>query len=297
MNSTEPTGFIGLGTMGEPMAMNLCRAGVRLVVWNRAADKCDRLAAAGAQIAPDPQAVFAQCERVILMLANGDAVDAVLGRHTPPLFMRTVRDRIVVNMSTVEPGYASMLDADVRAAGGRYVEAPVSGSRKPAELGELVAMLAGAPDDLAAIRPMLAPMCKTSVMCGPVPGALTMKLAVNVFLITMVTGLAEAAHFALSHRLDLAQFAEVLNAGPMASAVSRMKLDKLCTGDLSRQAGISDVLKNTRYAVEAAEAAGVASPLMNACLALYARAESIGYAGDDMISVVHAFARPDLASR
>ena len=93
------------------------------------------------------------------------------------------------------------------------VEAPVSGSRTPAENGELVAMLAGDPDAVAEVRPLLAPMCRQTFLCGAVPGALHMKLAVNLYLITMVTGLAEAAHFAGQHGLDLERFVAVLDAG------------------------------------------------------------------------------------
>lgn len=288
MTSTEPIGFIGLGTMGEPMAFNLRKAGTRLVVWNRSSQKCEALAAAGALVASDPGDVFARCNTVILMMATGSAMDVVLARNTPA-FAERVKDHTVISMATVEPEYSEALAADIRDAGGRYVEAPVSGSRKPAELGELVAMLAGEPADVLAVRPLLAPMCKECFECGPAPGALRMKLAVNVFLITMVTGLAEAAHFAGRYGLDINRFAAILDAGPMASAVSRIKLAKLCANDFARQAGISDVLKNSRLVVDAARTASIASPLMDVCTALYAQTESMGYADDDMIAVIHAF--------
>lgn len=75
--TAAPLGFIGLGTMGTPMALNLCRAGAPLTVWNRAAEKCVPLAAAGASVAGSPADVFAQCPIVILMLANGDMVAVV----------------------------------------------------------------------------------------------------------------------------------------------------------------------------------------------------------------------------
>lgn len=288
MTITEPIGFIGLGTMGEPMALNLRRAGRALVVWNRSPEKCARLAAEGAAVAAGAGAVFARCATVILMMADGAAMDAVLARGEPA-FADRVRGHTVISMATVEPAYSQALAVDVHAAGGCYVEAPVSGSRKPAEAGELIAMLAGPGEAMAAVSALLAPMCRECVPCGPVPGALRMKLAVNVFLITMVTGLAEAAHFAARHDLDMHRFAAILNAGPMASAVSRIKLDKLCAGDFTRQAGISDVLKNSRLVVEAAHEAGIAAPLMEICRALYARTETLGYANDDMIAVVHAF--------
>jgi 3-hydroxyisobutyrate dehydrogenase len=287
MSISTPIGFIGLGTMGEPMARNLVRAGVPLVVWNRSAERAASLAQAGATIAGNAADVFARCETVILMLADGPAIDAVLGRGTPE-FAGRVEGRRLVAMGTVSPGYSAALEADVRAAGGRYVEAPVSGSRKPAEAGQLVAMLAGEEADLATVRPLLAPMCRECFDCGPVPAALRMKLAVNVFLITMVTGLAEAAHFAGHHGLDLETFMAILNAGPMASDVSRVKIAKLVQRDFARQAGISDVLKNSRLVVEAAREAALASPLMDACFALYGETEALGLGAEDMAAVVQA---------
>jgi len=287
MPPDSPIGFIGLGTMGAPMALNLVRAGTPLVVWNRTRERCAPLEQAGATIAADAADLFARCETVILMLENDTATDAVLCRHGPD-FTSRVAGRTIVSMGTVSADYSKHLSDDIRSAGGRYVEAPVSGSRKPAEAGQLVGMLAGDAEDRAGLRPVLAPICKEIFDCGAVPGALHMKLAVNTFLITLVTGLAEAAHFAARHQLDMSRFTDIVNAGPMASDVSKVKIGKLLHRDFSRQAGISDVLKNSRLVVEAARDAGIASPLMDACLCLYSETENLGFAEDDMISVVRA---------
>ncbi len=277
------TGFLGLGVMGQPMALNLARAGAPLIVWNRTPERCAPLRAAGAAVAATPAEVFARADVVIVMLANAAAIDAVFG-PAPSM----VAGRTVVHMGTTSPEFSGTLGDRVRAAGGRYVEAPVSGSRKPAESGDLVAMLAGEADDVARVRPLLAPMCRETVVCGPVPQALLMKLSVNLFLISMVTGLAEAVHFADRHGLDLGRLVSVLDAGPMASAVSRVKAAKLVDRDFEVQASISDVLENNRLIAEAARAAGVASPLLDACHALYAETLALGHGALDMAAVVHA---------
>jgi 3-hydroxyisobutyrate dehydrogenase len=284
------TGFIGLGTMGEAMALNLIKAGTPLTVWNRSAAKSELLAGAGAAVARDVADLFARCDVVILMLADGAAIDAVLARGQSAFGPR-VEGHTLINMATVPPGYSKALEADIRDAGGHYVEAPVSGSRKPAEAGQLVAMLAGQPEALAPIRDLLAPMCRQSFDCGAVPGALLMKLAVNVFLITLVTGLAEATHFAERHGLDIERFVAVLDAGPMASDVSRVKSAKLLSGDFARQAAISDVLKNNRLVFEAAREANIASPLIDVCLSLYAQTETLGLGDQDMVAVIRAIER------
>jgi 3-hydroxyisobutyrate dehydrogenase len=295
-NQSTPTGFIGLGTMGEPMALNLARAGTPLVVWNRSPAKSVTLATAGAAVAKDPGEVFARCNAVILMLVDGTATDAVLGRGTAA-FAKRVAGKTIVSMATTPPAYSKALDGDVRAAGGRYVEAPVSGSRKPAETGQLVAMIAGDPDAVAAVRPLLAPMCKDAVPCGPVPNALFMKLAVNLFMTAMVTGLAEAVHFAARHGLDLAQLVAVLDKSPMASDVSRVKAHKLVAHDFAVQASIANVHDNVRLIANAARETGVASPLLDVCLALYGETHALGFAGEDMVAVIHAIERRTEASR
>jgi 3-hydroxyisobutyrate dehydrogenase len=284
---SAPVGFIGLGTMGEPMALNLVKAGTPLLVWNRSPGKSRILADARAAVAKDPAEVFARCEVVILMLADGAAMDAVMAR-TDRGFGDRVKGRTLINMATTAPSYSKALEADVRAQGGRYIEAPVSGSRKPAEAGQLVAMLAGEPKDVASIRSLLAPICRDAIGCGPAPNALFMKLAVNVFLITMVTGLVEAAHFAERHGLDLARLVAILDAGPMASDVSRVKAAKLVARDFSVQAAISNVLENARLTAAAARDARVASPLLDVCHALYRETQALALGDTDMIAVIRA---------
>lgn len=289
-SEATPVGFIGLGTMGEPMALNLAKAGTPLFVWNRSPSKCRALAAAGAAVGREPAEVFERCRIVILMLVDGAATDTVLARGQRE-FAGRVKDRTLISMATTEPRYSQALEAEIRAAGGRYVEAPVSGSRKPAEDGELVAMLAGDTDAVAAVRPLLAPMCRTAIACGAVPSALLMKLAVNLFMIAMVTGLVEATHFARRQGLDVAQLMAIIEAGPMASPMARVKGEKLIAGDFAVQAAISNVRESTRLITAAARSTGIAVPVIEECHALYGEAQKLGLGGDDIVAVLRAIER------
>ncbi|MCY4726509.1 NAD(P)-dependent oxidoreductase [Nocardioides sp. STR2] len=280
-------GFIGLGHMGLPMALNMARAGTPLVVWNRSPGKADLVARAGATVASSPAQVLRDARTVFLMLANGAAIDEVLERGTPR-FAQMVAGRTLVHMGTTAASYSERLSADTTSAGGRYVEAPVSGSRRPAEAGELVGMVAGPDAAVDKVLPLLAPLCSTTVTCGQVPNATRMKLAVNLFLITQVTGLAEAFHFAEKHGLDLETFRSVLDSGPMASSVSRIKLEKLVRGDFETQASISDVHYNSRLVAEAASRARMSSPVIDTCRDLFAEAERLGHGRADMVAVLRA---------
>lgn len=287
-------GFIGLGVMGLPMARNLSRAGAALWVWNRSPEKCEPLRAEGAQVAATPAQVFEQTQVIILMLAHEEAMDEALQRGTPG-FAAQVCGRTIVPMGTTSPAYSTRLEQDILACGGRYVEAPVSGSRKPAESGQLVGMLAGDAGSVAAVRSLLAPVCRTTFICGPVPSALLMKLSVNLFLITMVTGLCEASHFAARQGLDMELFRSVLDAGPMASSVSQVKLGKLVARDFEVQAAIHDVLKNNALVAQAARDARLASPLLDVCHTLFAQTAAMGLGHADMVAVVQAMEARTLA--
>ncbi|NTJ65430.1 NAD(P)-dependent oxidoreductase [Agrobacterium rhizogenes] len=283
----EEIGFVGLGVMGQPMALNLAKAGTRLVVWNRSPGAGDPLREAGAIVAVSVEDVFERARIVILMLVNEMVLDEVLRRGTAD-FAKLVSGHIVVSMGSNPPNYSRGLAADILAAGGRYVEAPVSGSRKPAEMGQLVALLGGDTEAVSEVRSLLAPMCRETILCGPVGNALLMKLTVNLYLCTMLAGLAEAAHFAESNGLDLKTFQAAIDSGPMASDLTRVKIPKLIAQDFSVQAATADAFNSTKLIAEAARAANMASPVLDLCSALYGESVELGNGRLDMVSVVKA---------
>ncbi|NNC13172.1 NAD(P)-dependent oxidoreductase [Planctomonas sp. JC2975] len=278
-------GFLGTGLMGEPMARNLLAAGVPLAVWNRSRAPLDRLVADGAHPARTVADLFASCDVVLMMLSTGAVIDEVLSHGTEE-FGRLVRRKTLVYMGTVSPAYSADLERSVREAGGRYVEAPVSGSAEPARNRELVGMLAGEPSAVDSVRPLVDLMCVSSTVCGLVPAALTMKLAVNVFLISVVTGLAEAFRFAEANGLDPNQLRSIVDAGQMSSPISRVKTAKLVSGDLSPQASISDVLKNCELVEASAMSAGVPVDLVSTSRSLFESAAARGDGRLDMVAVL-----------
>ena len=289
-DAAAPVGFIGLGAMGEPMALNLARAGVPLVVWNRTPAKAAALQAAGAELAPSADAVLARTDTILLMLADGAAVDAVLRRDAADLAER-LGGRTVVCLGTTAPDYSEALAADLARAGAAYLECPVSGSRVPAEAGQLVALLAGEAAVAERVRPLLAPMCRAVIHCGAVPSGLRMKLAVNLVLLPLITALAESMHFAARNGLDLGQLAAIIDAGPLASVVTRTKAAKLAAGDFAVQATVANALENCRLTAEAARRSGAAAPLIDACHALYRETLALGHGEVDMVAVLRAFER------
>jgi 3-hydroxyisobutyrate dehydrogenase len=282
-------GFAGMGIMGAPMAGRLLDAAVPLAVWSRRAEACAGLVQRGAALAADPDALFAVSDTVILMLRDEPATDEVLGRGTEA-FASRVAGRTVVVMGTNSPDYSAALDADIRAAGGRYVEAPVSGSRVPAEQGRLVLMLAGADAaEVERVGELLAPLGVASVACGEVPGALRTKLAVNHYMMSMVAALAESIATADAAGVELGAMLRVLEASPMDSAIGRVKGAKLVAGDETPQAAVSDVVKNCGLSRDAARAAGAETPILDLVADLYERTAEAGHADADMVAVARMF--------
>jgi 3-hydroxyisobutyrate dehydrogenase len=277
-------GFIGLGKMGAPMAENLLRADIPLIVWNRSAEHCKALATKGARVATSVAELFANVSIILMMLLDEQAIDAVLERGTAS-FDALVSGKTLVNLGTTSPQYSSALELDLIRAACGYVEAPMSGSRVPAERGALVGMMAGQSSSIATVKALLEPLCAKVFHCGLVPNATRTKLAVNHFLIAMVAALGETVESARAAGVDLSVLQEVLDAGPMASDVSRLKLEKLVRGDFSAQASVQDAGKIARLVFAQTTAAGAYAPLLECCVALYQRAEASGCQHLDMIAI------------
>ncbi len=284
----QHVGFIGLGTMGFPMARNLLKSGHTLKVWNRTQAKSQELSREGAVVGKTVQDVFEDSDIIFVMLANGHILDQVLDR-SDARFSDMVKGKTLVQMGTVLPIYSEALGRDMERAGGQYIEAPVSGSRVPAERGELVAMIAGDSAIRSRITKFLEPMTREIVDCGSVPKAMHTKLAVNTYLIGLVTALVEAIHYATQAGIDLKILEQVLGSGPMANDVMKIKLDKLIRHDFDRQASIHDVLYNAMLITGSATSIQADTPLLNVCEKLFHHVEHNGYGQEDMIAVLKAY--------
>lgn len=277
-------GVVGIGTMGQPIASRLLRAGHHLIVWNRTIARCQPLIERGAELAASIDDLCQRADVVLLVLLHEQAIDEVLGRDDPA-FCRRVENRTFVLVSTTSAEYSLALESDIRAGGGHYAEAPVSGSRVPAEQGRLIGMIAGETDVVECVVPLLQPVCRQVFQCGQVPAALRMKLAVNHYLIGMVTALAECVHAAQAVGVDLNLMRQILDAGPMASEVSRGKLARLVEQNYAPQAALRDVATIAELVEHQAGTANLHVPLIAACASLYRRAVDHGFGDQDMIAL------------
>ena len=215
-------GFVGLGIMGSAMTANLVKAGFRVTVWNRSTDKCSALADMGAVVASSPRAL-AECS------------DIVFAMMSTPLAVESVRNGDNGIISGLRPGtgYVDMSTVDAETSlesarmahekGALFLEAPVAGSRKPAEDGNLTIMSAGDRALYDRSLPSLEKMGKKILFLGDVGNAARMKLANNLVMAGMLTSLCEGMALASGSGLDPAQFLEVLDSGAISNPMFRLK--------------------------------------------------------------------------
>ncbi|KAI3334884.1 hypothetical protein F4824DRAFT_466322 [Ustulina deusta] len=273
-------GFLGLGTMGTPMALNLSRH-FPITVWNRSPSKYPPLVEAGAKVGATPSQVAEESDVIFIMLFDAVAIDEILRDLEKSLAGKTV-----VNTSSVPEEFSHYLAKEVSQVGGQFVEMPVSGSKLPAEQGQLVGMLGGDAHVVEKIQHIVKPITCAAIYCGPIGYGLRTKYAVNLYVTTLAVGLAESMNLARAQGLDLAVLGEVINAGPTASAYARSKITKITTQDWSPQAATKDCYNSSKLICAAVEASAARSPLIELCRSMYAEATNSGFGDEDMISVI-----------
>ncbi len=210
-------GFVGLGSMGLPMAANVAAAGFPLVVWNRTASKSEAMAAGtGARVASSPAGLASEADVVITMVADGDVLlDLYTGSGGMARSLRA--GTVCVDMSTVSPSQAGAVAGAVAGAGCSFVDAPVSGSVALAEAGTLTVMAGGDADAVEAARPVLEAMSARIYQMGPVGSGATVKLAVNSIVYGLGQAVSEALVLAEAAGIERARAYEVFANSAIAA--------------------------------------------------------------------------------
>lgn len=280
-------GFIGLGIMGNAMARNLVRAGFDVTIWNRSPEKAAPLAALGATLAATPQAVIEACPVTFAMLADPAAAEAVcFGKNG--VLEGIAPGKGYVDMSTVDADTARRIGAAVAARGGHFLEAPVSGSKKPAEDGTLVILAAGERSLYEDALPGLEKMGKKILFLGEAGNGANMKLVINMVMGEMMAALCEG--LALGGKAGLAQadILDVLDAGALANPMFRLKGELITRGDFTTAFPLKHMQKDLRLAVGLGDR--LDQPLFAAAAAneAFKRAREMGLADKDFSALYEA---------
>ncbi len=277
-------GFLGLGIMGSGMAANLVKAGYDVTVWNRSPAKCEPLVALGARHGESPRAVAAACDITFAMLADPAAAREVC--FGPDGVLAGIgAGRSYVDMSTVDAATSGAIGEAITGAGGRFLEAPVSGTRKPAEDGTLIILTAGDQGLYVEAAPALDKMGKMRLYLGATGQGARMKLVVNMIMGGMMTAFCEGMALAQKGGLDGTQLLEVLDAGALANPMFRGKGAMLLQGEFPTSFPLKHQQKDLRLAVALGDELG--QPLSSAAAAneTFKRARAAGHADEDFAAV------------
>lgn len=282
-----PTGFIGLGLMGAPMAANLLRAGFPLTVWNRTSAKARPFGQLGADVVDSAAKVASTSDVIITMVSDDGALeDLLFGDANVAAALRP--GAIVVDMSTTSPECMERTAARMEHFGARLVDSPVFGSTEPAISGDLWAVVGADPDDLARVRPQLDAMCGTVFEMGPVGAGSLMKVSGNLVVTGMIALLAESLTLGRSGGLEPQEMLKVLDAIDFTSPLWTGKGSLVVSEDYAPRFPLRHALKDVRLARSVAASRGIDLHTVAGAEQDYAAAAAAGHLDEDVMAVIHA---------
>jgi 3-hydroxyisobutyrate dehydrogenase-like beta-hydroxyacid dehydrogenase len=290
---TERVGFIGVGTMGGPMAANLAKAGVALVVHD-ASEAAMRAAAGwpGVTIAASPAAVAAESQVIFTCLPNDEIVRRVyLG---PDGIAAGARAGLVTaDCSTVSPGVSVDIAAALEPRGVTHMDTPMLGSQPQAVSGEIFFIVGGAAAGLARIARHLEVMGRLHMHVGPSGTGNRIKLMHNGLAAVVAVATAEALGVCVQSGVDPYVFYDVvMKGGGMAyGRYFDRRVKRMLDGDFSPTFMAELMLKDARLALELARSAGVPTPMLEECERTYDEAVRRGWGKEDFSAVTHVVER------
>lgn len=278
-------GFIGLGTMGAPMALNLLKHGFEVTVASNSR-ATTRLVAAGARTAASPAAIAAASDCIITMLPGPADVEAIVTR--PDGIAAGIRsDAVYIDMSTIDPGTTRRIGAVIARRGAHMVDCPVGKTAEHAVLGTLTLLAGGSEDIVARVRPVLAAMGTDFFYCGPLGAGVTIKLINNLLVASIhaanVEALVMGVSAGLAPELMLSVFKTTMawNQG-LAVGMPKRGLVGNFTPGFKLQLG----LKDARLARAMSERAGLKTPVADAAVATLSECVAVGYGEDDLAAML-----------
>jgi len=286
----KQVGFIGVGRMGEPMALRLIAAGYELVVQDVRAESVARLVAKGARAAKSPAEVASTVDTVLLSLPTPPIVrEVALGAGGVASGSKV---KTVIDLSTTGATAARDIAAALAAKSMTWVDSPVSGGVAGAVAGTLAVMVSGPRALCADLEPMLAVFGKVFFI-GERPGmGQTMKLANNLLSATAMAATAEAIVFGVKSGLDPAVMCDVINAGSGRNTASMDKVPRqVITRKFQQGFATGLMYKDVRLCLEEAEAAGAPMPVSTGVRAIWARANEELGPDSDMTAIVQLLER------
>lgn len=279
-------GWIGLGNMGNPMVKNLLKAGFEVVVFNRTKQKEAELIANGAGTATDPQSLLDTCDIVFTMLSNDEAVKAVF-EGEKGLLTNPATGKMIIDMSTVSPDTSRYLSELCKKNHIDFLEAPVSGSVKPAQDGTLIILVGGETPAYEKAKPAFEALGKLSVHVGGAGVGSSAKLAINYLLGLNLQGLAETVLFAEKNGVSKNDMLTIINEGACGNGITKLKTSSI----LNEAYPAAFALKHLVKDLGLAKSAGLAAPLIDPLYHTFQQAQQEGLGEEDVMAVIKSLAK------
>uniref|UniRef100_A0A9J7YGL4 Cytokine-like nuclear factor N-PAC n=1 Tax=Cyprinus carpio carpio TaxID=630221 RepID=A0A9J7YGL4_CYPCA len=281
-------GFLGLGLMGSGVVSNLLKMGHVVTVWNRTAEKCDLFIQEGARLGRTPAEVVSMCDITFSCVSDPKAArDLVLG---PSGVLQGIRPgKCYVEMSTVDPETTIELAQVITSRGGRFLEAPVSGSQQLSNDGMLVIVAAGDRSVYEDCSSCFQAMGKTSFFIGEAGNAARMMLILNMVQGSFMATIAEGLTLAQATGQSQQTFLDILCQGQMASTFVDQKCQNILQGNFKPDYYLKHIQKDLRLAISMGDSVNHPTPMAAAANEVYKRAKALDQSDNDMSAVYRAY--------
>jgi len=267
--------------MGIPMTKNLLKAGFPVTVYNRTPDKAKPLTDLGAKLADSAARLFDTCDVVVTMVSDDAAVKEIYTSENG-LLTNPGEGKTAINTSTVSPETSRYLAEQCAQKGVAFLEAPVSGSVKPAEEGQLIILTGGPAEVYEKAKPILDCLSKLSLHLGDYGTGSVAKLAINLLVGFNTQGLAETLLFATKHGVDTKDMLTIINEGACGNGTTKAKTPGILSGEFPVAFSIKNYAKDLRLAKEV----GADTPLAAAVHDSYQAALGQHMENEDVMAIL-----------
>jgi 3-hydroxyisobutyrate dehydrogenase len=289
MANGKTVAVLGTGIMGAAMARNLLSAGIRVRAWNRSREKAEPLEKDGAVVVDDPRDAARGADFILTMLADADAVEEAVGID---VLSALAKDGVWLQMSTVGEGGNERLAGLAADSGVAYVDAPVLGTKQPAEQGQLIVLASGPEEVRERSEEIFNALGSKTVWLGEGGEGSRLKLVVNNWIVGLLGVLAETVAFAEAIGVDPAKFLETIEGGPLGLPYARMKGTMMLEEDFPTSFSANLARKDAALVLDAAAARDLRMQIAESVVVRFDEAIQAGHGEEDMAAVYRA-ARPD----
>jgi 3-hydroxyisobutyrate dehydrogenase len=280
MMSTIKIGWIGLGTMGIPMSQQLLKAGYQLAVYNRSKPKEEALKLMGATAASSPGLLLTQSDFIIIMVSDDRAIREIFAGDGGLLSAKTT-GKIIINMSTVSPAISIEMASLCSRQGNHYLDAPVAGSVKQAEEGQLVIMVGGDETIFEKAKFIFEHLGKLAMLVGNNGAGNSAKLAINTLLGFHAQGLAEAVVFARQNEIRTEDLITLISNSALGNVFSKIKGDAIIQNNYKAAFALKHIAKDLRLAKDK----GLSTPMGETVFKTFQEAEP-ALGEEDIIAII-----------